>query len=241
MEAANARLNQIYYPDNIVLISMMTGEQLAKAGTPGRITLGMIAPDFEAKTTHGKVKLSDYKGKWVMLFSHPGDFTPVCTTEFIALAEKHEEFRKRGVELLGLSVDSLPSHIAWVRDIEQNFGVHIPFPIIADLDTSVSRLYGMIHPNISHESPIRSLFILDPNRVVKMSFFYPAGVGRSLDEILRIIDALQVVDRERVATPANWKPGDPVLIGPPHTQAAAEDRMKEGYDCKDWYVCYKKQ
>ena len=142
----------------------MTGDQLIQGEAPGRITLGMIAPDFEAKTTHGKVKLSDYKGKWVILFSHPGDFTPVCTTEFIAFAKKFPEFQKRGVELLGLSVDSLPSHIAWVRDIEANFGVHIPFPIIADLDTTVSRLYGMIHPHISHISPIRSLFILDPNR-----------------------------------------------------------------------------
>jgi peroxiredoxin (alkyl hydroperoxide reductase subunit C) len=151
---------------------MMTGEQLTGTHVPERITLGMLAPDFEAKTTHGKVKLSDYKGKWVVLFSHPGDFTPVCTTEFIAFAQKFDEFRKRGVELLGLSVDSLPSHIAWVRDIEANFGVHIPFPIIADLDTTVCRLYGMIHLNINPISPVKSLFIIDPNRVVRMIFFY---------------------------------------------------------------------
>jgi peroxiredoxin (alkyl hydroperoxide reductase subunit C) len=219
---------------------MMTGEQLITGETPGKITLGMIAPDFEAKTTHGKVKLSDYKGKWVILFSHPGDFTPVCTTEFIAFAKKFPEFQKRGVELLGLSVDSLPSHIAWVRDIEANFGILIPFPIIADLDTTISRLYGMIHPHISHISPVRSLFVIDPNRVVKMIFFYPTGVGRNLDEVLRIVDGLQLVAKDKIDTPADWKPGDPVLINPPHTQASADDRLKEGYDCKTWYVCYKK-
>ncbi len=218
----------------------MTGEQLITGETPGKITLGMIAPDFEAKTTHGKVRLSDYKGKWVILFSHPGDFTPVCTTEFIAFAKKFPEFQKRGVELLGLSVDSLPSHIAWVRDIEANFGVRIPFPIIADLDTTVSRLYGMIHPHINHISPVRSLFVIDPNRVVKMIFFYPTGVGRNMDEVLRIVDGLQLVAKDKIDTPADWKPGDPVLINPPHTQASAEDRLKEGYDCKTWYVCYKK-
>jgi peroxiredoxin (alkyl hydroperoxide reductase subunit C) len=219
---------------------MMTAEQLTRTEAPDRITLGMIAPDFEAKTTHGNVKLSDYKGKWVILFSHPGDFTPVCTTEFIAFARRFDEFKKRGVVLLGLSVDSLPSHIAWVRDIEANFGIHIPFPIIADLDTTVCRLYGMIHPNISHISPVRSLFILDPNRVVRMIFFYPPGVGRNADEIIRIVDGLQVVAKEKVATPADWKPGDPVLVEPPHTQSAADDRLKEGYDCKTWYLCYKK-
>jgi peroxiredoxin (alkyl hydroperoxide reductase subunit C) len=219
---------------------MMTGEQLARSEAPEKITLGMLAPDFEATTTQGKVKLSDYKGKWVVLFSHPGDFTPVCTTEFIAFARKYDEFRKRGVELLGLSVDGLASHIAWVRDIETKFGVKIPFPIIADLDTHVCHLYGMIHPQISHVMPVRSLFIIDPNRVVKMIFFYPTGVGRNLDEIVRIVDGLQLVAKDKIDTPADWRPGDPVLVSPPHTQSSAEDRLKEGYDCKTWYLCYKK-
>ncbi len=219
---------------------MMSAEQLTHSGPPDRITIGMIAPDFEANTTHGKVKLSEYKGKWVILFSHPGDFTPVCTTEFIALARKYDEFRKRNVELLGLSVDSLTAHIAWTRDIETNFGVRIPFPIIEDLDTTVSRTYGMIHPQVSHISPVRSLFIIDPNRVVRMIFFYPPGVGRNSDEIIRIIDGLQLVSEKKVVTPADWKPGDPVLIKPPHTQSEADDRLKEGYDCKTWYMCYKK-
>jgi peroxiredoxin (alkyl hydroperoxide reductase subunit C) len=223
-------------------MAMMGTDQSASYRPPGPVSLGMLAPDFEAKTTHGKVKLSDYKGKWVILFSHPGDFTPVCTTEFIAFAKKHDEFVKRNVQLLGLTVDSLPSHIAWVRSIEEHMGVHIPFPTIADLDTRISRMYGMIHPDMSDEAPIRSLFIIDPNRIVRMIFFYPAGVGRSSDEILRIMDALQLTTREKVATPADWKPGDPVLVSSPHTQQDAEAREKshEGLECKEWYLCTKK-
>lgn len=221
---------------------MITGEQMANTEAPERITLGMLAPDFEAITTHGKIKLSQFKGKWVVLFSHPGDFTPVCTTEFMAFAQKYDEFAKRNVQLIGLSVDSLPSHIAWVLNIKERMGVHIPFPIIADLDTAVSRSYGMIHPPISHISPIRSLFIIDPNRVVKMIFFYPTGVGRNTDEILRTIDALQLVEKEKVATPANWQPGGPVLVPYPHTQKEADERVKnhDGLDCKEWYLCEKR-
>ena len=220
---------------------MISAEQLSgKNAAPERITLGMQAPDFEAQTTHGPIKLSGFKGKWVILFSHPGDFTPVCTTEFAMFAKLHGEFAKRNVQLLGLSVDSLPSHIAWVRDIEQGLGVRIPFPIIADLDTTVARLYGMIHPPISHISPVRSVFIIDPNRVVKMIIFYPPGVGRNSAELLRTMDALQVVDKYHVDTPANWEPGQPALVEPPHTQDAAEERLHEGYDCKEWYLCYKK-
>ncbi len=221
---------------------MMGREQAASHRPPGPVSLGMLAPDFEAKTTHGKVKLSDHKGKWVILFSHPGDFTPVCTTEFIAFARKHDEFVKRNVQLLGLTVDSLPSHIAWVRSIEEHMGVHIPFPTIADLDTRISRMYGMIHPDVNDEAPIRSLFIIDPDRIVRMIVFYPARVGRSTDEILRIMDALQLTSRENVATPADWKPGDPVIVGYPQTQqdAEARDRSHEGLECKDWYLCMKK-
>jgi peroxiredoxin (alkyl hydroperoxide reductase subunit C) len=225
-----------------MMAMMVNDQQIASVESAGRITLGMLAPDFEAHTTQGKVKLSDFKGKWVMLFSHPSDFTPVCTTEFIAFSKMYEEFEKRNVQLLGLSVDSLSSHIAWVRDIEEHMGVHVPFPIIADLDTKVSRLYGMIHPHISHISPIRSLFIISPDRVVKNMIFYPPGVGRNLHELLRTVDALQLVERDHVYTPANWQPGDPVLVSAPHTQQGAEDRMKEheGLDCQEWYFCKKK-
>jgi len=218
---------------------MISGEQLT-AGEAGRITIGMMAPDFEAITTHGRLKLSDLKGNWVILFSHPADFTPVCTTEFVEFSRKHEEFKKRGVKLLGLSVDGLASHIAWVRDIEEHMGVHISFPIIADLDTKVAHLYGMIHHQVSHIMPVRSVFIIDPKMIVRMIIFYPTGVGRNIDELLRTLDALQVVEKHKVDTPANWQPGDPVLIEPPHTQQGAEDRIKEGYECTTWYLCKKK-
>lgn len=223
-------------------MAMMCTDQTSSFQPPGPISLGMLAPDFEAKSTHGNVKLSDHRGKWVILFSHPGDFTPVCTTEFMAFARKFDEFKKRNVQLLGLTVDSLPSHIAWVRSIEEHTGIHIPFPTIADLDTKISRMYGMIHPEMNDIAPIRSLFIIDPEQVVRMIFFYPAGVGRSSDEILRIMDALQLTSREKVATPADWKPGDPVLVGSPHTQQEAEARVRshDGLDCKAWYLCMKK-
>jgi len=219
---------------------MISGDQLTGGGEAGHITIGMMAPDFEASTTHGHIKLSSYRGKWVLLFSHPSDFTPVCTTEFIAFSEKYNEFKKRGVELIGLSVDSLPSHISWVRDIEANLGVRIPFPIIADADTKIARLYGMIHPLAHHIFPVRSVFIIDPEMVVTMITFYPLGVGRNIDELIRLIDALQIVHKYRLDTPANWKPGDPVLIPIPSTQQGAEDRLKEGYECSTWYLCRKK-
>lgn len=218
---------------------MIPGEQLT-TGEAGHITIGSIAPDFEAITTHGKVKLSDIKGSWVILFSHPSDFTPVCTTEFVEFSRRYDEFRQRNVKLLGLSVDGLASHIAWVRDIEEHLGVRVPFPIIADLDTKVAHLYGMIHPLISHVMPVRSVFVIDPKMVVRTIIFYPTGVGRNIDELIRTMDALLVVEKHKVDTPAGWRPGDPVLIEPPHTQQGAEDRIKEGYDCSTWYLCKKK-
>jgi len=191
---------------------MMTDDHhILNAETLGHVTLGMLAPDFDARTTHGNIKLSGIRGKWVVLFSHPADFTPVCTTEFIAFAQAYDEFTKRNIQLLGLSVDSVTAHIAWVRDIEEHMGVHIPFPIIADLDTKVSRQYGMIHPAINSTSAVRSLFIIDPERVIKNIIFYPPGVGRNIKEILRTIDALQLVEKEHAYTPANWQPEDPLL------------------------------
>ncbi len=222
---------------------MMTNDrQISNVEAYNHITLGMMAPDFDAMTTHGNIKLSGLRGKWVVLFSHPADFTPVCTTEFIAFAQSHDEFAKRNVQLLGLSVDSVTSHIAWVRDIEEHMGVHIPFPIIADLDTKVSRLYGMIHPPINTTSPVRSLFIINPERVIKNIIFYPPGVGRNIKEILRTIDALQFIEKEHAYTPANWQPGDPVVVSPPKTQGDAEKRIKEheGLECQTWYLCKKK-
>jgi len=202
--------------------------------------LGESAPAFEAVTTHGVLKLEDFKGTWLILFSHPADFTPVCTTEFIAFAEIYPELQKRGVELLGLSVDSVSSHIAWVRNVEEKTGVRIPFPIIADLNKEVSILYGMIHPGQSKTETVRCVFIIDGKQVIRTILYYPLTTGRNMDEILRIIDALQTTDANAVATPANWRPGEMVVIPSPNTQEMAEERLKQGYECVDWYLCKKK-
>jgi peroxiredoxin (alkyl hydroperoxide reductase subunit C) len=203
--------------------------------------IGEPAPDFEAVTTHVRVKLEDFKGSWLVLFSHPADFTPVCTTEFIAFAEIYPELQKRGAELLGLSIDSISSHIAWVRNIEEKTGVKIPFPIIADLNKEVSTAYGMIHPGESKTETVRCVFIIDPKQIVRAILYYPLTTGRNMQEILRIIDALQTTDEHKVATPANWKPGDMVVVPPPSTQEMAEERVKQKeYECVDWYLCKKK-
>ncbi len=203
--------------------------------------LNEAAPDFEAVTTHGVIRLADYRGSWLILFSHPADFTPVCTTEFLAFAEIYPELRKRGVELLGLSIDSVYSHIAWVRNIEEKNGVKIPFPIIADLSMDVARRYGMLMPGESKTETSRCVFIIDPNGVLRAMIYYPLSLGRNMSEILRVIDALQTSDKYHVATPANWVPGDKVVVPAPNTAEMAEQRMSErdGYECVDWYLCKK--
>jgi peroxiredoxin (alkyl hydroperoxide reductase subunit C) len=215
----------------------MEGEREETARLP---RLGEPAPDFEAVTTQGLLKLEDYKGSWLIIFSHPADFTPVCTTEFIAFAEIYPELQKRGVELLGLSVDSVSSHISWVRNVEEKTGVKIPFPIIADLNKEVSMLYGMIHPGQSKTETVRCVFIIDPNQIIRTILYYPLTTGRNMSEILRIIDCLQTTDEHQVATPANWRPGEKVIIPQPATQEGAEERMKQDYECVDWYLCKKK-
>ena len=201
--------------------------------------LGETAPDFEAVTTHGPMKLSDYQGGWVILFSHPADFTPVCTTEFMGFAKMHPELEKRGVKLIGLSVDSVHSHIAWVRNIEEKMGVKIPFPVIADLSMNVGTLYGMIHPGQSATAAVRCVFVIDPDQILRAMIYYPLSTGRNMDEILRLIDALQAADKYGIATPADWRPGDQAIVPPPATTEEAEKRLGEGYDCKDWYFCKK--
>lgn len=208
------------------------------------LCLGEVVPDFEAVTTHGKIRLSDFKGKWVILFSHPADFTPVCTTEFVAFAQIHPELAKRNVQLIGLSIDSVYSHIAWVRTIKEKLGVTIPFSIIADLDMKVANLFGMIHPKQSTTAAVRCVFVIDPEMRLRAMIYYPLNVGRNMDEILRLIDALQTADKYKVALPANWRPGDPVIVPAPATQEDAEKRLqdaaREGYECLDWFLCKKK-
>ncbi len=203
--------------------------------------LGQAAPKFEAVTTHGVLRLEDYKGSWLILFSHPADFTPVCTTEFIGFAKLYPEFKKRNVELLGLSIDSTYSHIAWVRNIEEKFGVKIPFPVIADLNKEVATAYGMVMPGESKTETSRCVFVIDPDGIVRAMIYYPLTTGRNMDEIMRLIDALQTSDKYKVATPANWRPGDKVIVPPPNTQEMAEERVakKNGYDLVDWYFSKK--
>ncbi|MDW8071181.1 MAG: peroxiredoxin [Anaerolineae bacterium] len=213
--------------------------QVAEVTTPTMPRLGAPAPTFEAVTTHGTLRLEDFRGSWVILFSHPADFTPVCTTEFLAFAAIAPELKKRNVELLGLSIDSTYAHIAWVRNIEEKFGVKITFPIIADSDRKVATLYGMIMPGESQTETSRCVFVIDDKGILRAMIYYPLTTGRNTDEILRLIDALQTTDRHGVATPANWRPGDKVIVPPPHTTADAEQRLTAGYECKDWYFCMK--
>jgi peroxiredoxin 2/4 len=197
------------------------------------------APAFEALTTQGVLRLTDYEGSWLILFSHPADFTPVCTTEFVAFTEIYPELQKRSVELIGLSIDSVYSHIAWVRNIEEKIGVKIPFPVIADLDKNVATLYGMIMPGASKTETSRCVFVIDPKGILRAMIYYPLTTGRNMEEILRLMDALQTSDKYQVATPANWRPGDKVIIPPPRTQEAAELRVTEGHEYVDWYLCKK--
>ena len=194
------------------------------------------APEFEAKSTHGPLKLSDFKGKWVVLFSHPADFTPVCTTEFVEFARRADDFKERNAQLIGLSVDSVPAHIAWIRNIEEHFGVKIDFPVIADLDTKVAQKYGLIHPSASETATVRAVFIIDDKGVVRALIYYPMSLGRNIDEILRAVEALQTADANACATPANWKPGEKVIVPPPQTLDDAEKRaMNTDYEVTDWY------
>ena len=201
--------------------------------------LNKPAPNFEAKTTHGIKKLADYKGKWLILFSHPADFTPVCTTEFIAFAKRHEQFKALNTELLGLSIDSLFSHVAWVRNIKEKFGVEVKFPIIEDLSMSVAKSYGMIHPGAADTSAVRATFIIDPNGILRAMVYYQMTNGRSIDEFLRLVKALQTSDEHGVATPEAWKEGEKVIVPPPQDNKTAEERISEGYECTDWYFCKK--
>jgi peroxiredoxin (alkyl hydroperoxide reductase subunit C) len=202
------------------------------------------APDFEAKSTHGMIKLSDFtsKGKWVLLFSHPADFTPVCTTEFAEFARRSGDFEKRNVQLLGNSIDSVYSHIAWVRNIEKNLGVKISFPVIADLDQKVARTFGMVHEAVSDTATVRAVFVIDPKGTIRAMLYYPLSLGRNIDELVRAIDALQTADKNACATPANWRPGDPVIVPAPITQADAEKRAAGGPDLEvtDWYLTRKR-
>jgi len=212
--------------------------------------IGEDAPAFEAETTQGHIKFpDDFKGKWVVFFSHPADFTPVCTTEFMAFASIQQELRALNCELLGLSIDSTFSHIAWLRTIKEKIefrgmkGVEVTFPVISDLTMEVSRKYGMLQPAASTTQAVRAVFVIDPKGKVRAILYYPISVGRNMAEIKRLVAALQTADAHGVATPANWQPGEEVIVPPPTSAAAAEERMKaagEGVRCVDWFLCFKR-
>lgn len=203
--------------------------------------IGDDAPDFEATTTTGRIKFSDFgKDKWVVLFSHPADFTPVCTTEMSGFAERKSEFDELNTELLGLSIDSIHSHLAWVNNVREKTGVLFNFPIIADIDMKVSKLYGMLQPNESETAAVRAVFFIDPSKKIRLVMYYPLNVGRNMDEIIRVLQALQISDDKKVAMPLNWKPGDKVIIPPPKTMEEMQERLDDKENEKiDFYLMKK--
>ena len=210
----------------------------------GRIPLiGEEFPEVEVQTTHGRLKLpTAFKGKWFILFSHPADFTPVCTTEFVAFQKRYEEFKKLNTELIGLSIDQVFSHIKWIEWIKEKLGVEIQFPIIADDTGKVAQRLGLIHPG-KGTNTVRAVFIVDPKGIIRAILYYPQELGRNMDEILRMVRGFQVADKHGIAIPANWPENelikDEVIIPPAADVATAAKRTKE-YECYDWWFCHKK-
>lgn len=206
------------------------------------IRLGDLAPDFTAETTAGTIQFHAWKkGSWAVLFSHPKDFTPVCTTELGYTAKLGAEFAKRNVKVLALSVDSVDSHLRWEKDIEETQGHAVNFPVIADPERKVATLFDMIHPNASDTLTVRSVFVIDPNDKVRLTLTYPASTGRNFDEILRVIDSLQLTDKHKVATPVNWKHGDDVIVVPSLSNEAAKELFPAGWVEKKPYLRVVKQ
>lgn len=191
--------------------------------SPRPLRIGEVAPDFQARTTMGELRLSDYRGRWVLLFSHPGDFTPVCTSEFVALSRAADRFEALNCALVAISVDSLYAHLGWIRAIRDHFGVTVGFPIVEDPSMVIGRAYGMIAADATDAATLRATFFIDPDGVVRARICYPATVGRSVEELLRVVAALQRVDRDNVVTPEGWRPGDDVLLPPCQDQASALD------------------
>jgi len=212
--------------------------------------IGDAAPEFKAMTTQGEINYpSDYKGKWTILFSHPADFTPVCTSEFMTFATMEKQFNEANCELIGLSVDGLFSHIAWLRTIKEKIDykgmkdVEVKFPLIDDVSMNVARKYGMIQPNEDTTKAVRAVFFVDPKGIIRAIIYYPLSLGRNFDELYRVIIALKAADEFGVATPADWRPGDEVIVPPAGSCGKAKDRMdgkEEGIECKDWFFCLKK-
>jgi peroxiredoxin (alkyl hydroperoxide reductase subunit C) len=211
--------------------------------------IGDPAPAFTATTTQGPINFpADYAGKWVILFSHPADFTPVCTSEFMTFASMQQQFATYNTELVGLSVDGLYSHIAWLRTIKEKIAfrdmrdVEVTFPLIEDVSMEVAQKYGMIMPGEDSTKAVRAVFVIDPKGVVRAIIYYPLSLGRNFDELLRVVKALQTADHFDVATPADWRPGEPVIVPPAGSCGTAKERMDsdvEGVECEDWFFCTK--
>ncbi len=216
-------------------------ETTTMAPTTGTIPrIGDIAPDFTAVTTQGEITFSQWQtGHWVILFSHPADFTPVCSTELVEFARRNGEFEKRKTRLIGISVDSIHSHIAWRQNLKQIFDTAIPYPLIADNNAAVAAKYGMIHPGASVTATVRAVFVIDPNRVIRALVYYPLNVGRNVDEIVRLLDALQTADQNGVSCPVNWKPGEKVIVPPPKTEKEVEQRLSSNFEKLDFYLMKK--
>ncbi len=204
--------------------------------------IGDHAPDFQALSTHSAdFNFSAWQEQdWVVLFSHPADFTPVCTTEILEFARQHERFVARRIKLLGISVDSIHSHLAWLQNMKEKMGVVIPFPLIADVTMEVSRLYGMIHPGASSTATVRAVFVIDPKRIIRALIYYPMNAGRNIEEVLRLVTALQTTEKFSCATPANWQDGEKVVVPPPKTVKDVEERLGQSdVDRQDFYLMLK--
>ena len=214
-------------------------DTIAQGYTMPRI--GDVAPDFEAVTTKGIIQFSEFaKDKWVILFSHPADFTPVCTTEMSGFATRKSEFDALNAELLGLSIDSVHAHLGWVNNVKEKTGVYFNFPIIADIDMKVSKLYGMLQPNESNTAAVRAVFFIDPSKKIRLIMYYPLNVGRNMDEIIRALEALQTSDKYKVAMPLDWKKGDKVIVPPPKTLDEMEERLADDtIERTDFYLAKK--
>ncbi len=211
--------------------------------------IGDKAPEFNAVTTQGEINFpGDYSGEWVILFSHPADFTPVCTTEFITFASMENQFAEAGCKLVGLSIDGLYSHIAWLRTIQEKIeyrgmkNVEVKFPLIEDITMEVAKKYGMIQPGEDSTKAVRAVFFIDPKGMIRTIIYYPLSLGRNFDELYRVLIALKAADEFGVATPADWRPGDDVIVGPAGSCGSAKNRMdgKEDMICQDWFFCSKK-
>lgn len=203
--------------------------------------IGDKAPDFKAKTTIGDLQFSDFnKDSWVVLFSHPADFTPVCTTELSEFAKEKTFFESKNTKLIGLSIDSIHSHLAWVKNVKDNLGVYMDFPIIADLDMKVAQKYGMLHPGESETAAVRAVFFIDPKGIIRLIMYYPLNVGRNMEEIKRVLEAMQTSDQYQCALPVNWKPGEKAIVPPPKTLEEMDERINnQSYEKVDFYLMKK--